>query len=218
MSEHAKGGVRLSRELAVAAALEIVSRDGVEALSMRRLGRELGVDPMAVYHHIPNKQALFDELVAAIWDELELPARSGTWEHQLRTLATAVRELLIRHANALPIIATRSSLGAGTLAALDHGVGLLSDAGMEPREALALLSVATSWLIGHALAEAGRPPQGVGDVGDREILSAFAGPQAQRAYPHLAAAVGGDGLLDWDETFEQGLQTFIRGVRVRLER
>ena len=207
-------GQRLTRESAVAAALDIVTRDGVEALSMRRLGRELGVDPMAVYHYIPSKQALFDELVAAVWSELELPGE-GAWDQQLRELGRAVRSLLTRYANALPIIATRSGMGSGSLAALDRGVAILTAAGMEAREALEVLSVASSWLIGHALAEVGRPPGGVADVPEEVVLEAFSGPRAAEEYPHLAAAAQ-QGLLDWDEVFERGLDTLIEGVRAQL--
>lgn len=211
-------GARLSRAQAVAAAIDIILRDGVESLSMRRLGAELGVDPMAVYHYVPSKEALYDALVAAIWDELELPDGDGAWEQELRGLAHGVRDLLTRYANALPILATRSSLGAGSLGALDHGIAVLRRAGLPPRQALALLSVATSWLIGHALAEAGRPPAGVGDVPEDAVLAAMSGSEAEQAHPELAAAVAaGGGLLDWDEVFEQGLDTLIRGVRARVE-
>lgn len=216
MGVEAASGQRLTREQAVAAALDIVTRDGVEALSMRRLGRELGVDPMAVYHYIPSKQALFDELAAAVWNQLELP-RPGPWEQQLRELGHAVRTLLTHHANALPLIATRSGMGAGSLAALDRGVAVLTRAGMAPREALEVLNVASSWLIGHALAEAGRPPGGVADVPDEVVLEALSGPQAAVDHPSLAAAVAaGDGLPDWDEVFERGLDTLIAGVNARL--
>ena len=53
----------LTRERVLTAALEIVDREGLARLSMRRLGAELGVDPMAVYYHIPNKAALLDAMV-----------------------------------------------------------------------------------------------------------------------------------------------------------
>ena len=207
-------GQRLTRDAAVGAALDIVTRDGVEALSMRRLGRELGVDPMAVYHYIPSKQALFDELVAAVWNELELPG-PGAWEEQLRHLGHAVRSLLTRYANALPIIATRSGMGSGSLAALDRGVAILTSAGMDAREALQVLSVASSWLVGHALAEVGRPPGGVADVPEEVVLESMSGPRAAAEFPHLAAAAQ-EGLLDWDEVFERGLDTLIEGVRAQL--
>jgi TetR/AcrR family transcriptional regulator, tetracycline repressor protein len=207
-------GPRLSRESAVAAALDIVTRDGVEALSMRRLGRELGVDPMAVYHYIPSKQALFDELVAAVWSELELPGE-GAWDQQLRELAHAVRSLLTRYANVLPIVATRSGVGAGSLAVLDRGVAILTAAGVDAREAWQILSVASSWLIGHALAEVGRPPGGVADVPEEVVLEAMSGPRVAAEFPHLAAAAE-KGLLDWDEVFERGLDTLLEGVRARL--
>ena len=62
----------LSREYILHTALRIVDRDGPDKLTMRRLGAELGVDPMAVYHYLPNKAALFDGITEAIWASLDL--------------------------------------------------------------------------------------------------------------------------------------------------
>ena len=73
MSTEKKGrGTSLTRQRIVTAALEIVDREGLAALSMRRLGSELGVDPMAAYYHIPNKDALLDAIVEAVMAEIDL--------------------------------------------------------------------------------------------------------------------------------------------------
>lgn len=196
-------------------ALDLVDRAGVEAFSMRALGRELGVDPMAVYHHVASKQRLFDGIAATVWGEVELPDAGDHWEARLRALASEVRRVLIRHAGALPIIATRSSLETGSLHVLEHGLEALEASGLAPSESLAVLSTATSWLVGQALAEAGTAPHGAAPVsGEEEVVHAFRGGVEQPSHPHLAAAAE-QGLLDWDAVFELGLDVLVAGVRAR---
>ena len=68
---------RLTRERVVAAALGIVDREGLDALTMRALGRTLGVDPMAVYHHLPNKAAILDAVAEAVIAEVPADPDAG---------------------------------------------------------------------------------------------------------------------------------------------
>jgi TetR/AcrR family transcriptional regulator, tetracycline repressor protein len=198
-------------------ALELIDREGVEAFSMRALGRELGVDPMAVYHHVPSKQRLFDGIAATVWDEIELPDTRDDWVARLRALASEVRRVLTRHAGALPIIATRSSLAAGSLRVLEDGLEALEASGLAPSESLAVLSTATSWLVGQALAEVGAAPDGATPVSDDVVAHAFREGGKEPSHPHLAAAAE-QGLLDWDEVFELGLDVIVAGVRARAGR
>ncbi len=206
---------RLSRERAAVAALALIDRDGLDAFSMRGLGRELGVDPMAVYHHVPSRQALFDAVVEVVWRGVEPPAATGRWEHDLRELAHAVRAVLRRHAAALPIIATRSSGPAG-LRILDHGIAVCRRAGMPAWEAFTLVSAASSFLIGHALAEVGVPPDGPtqsGSGGQEPTPGSVPGGLVD-----LADALGaGPDLPAWDELFAAGLETLLLGARARLD-
>ena len=96
----------LERGQIVAAALKIVDRHGLKSLSMRRLGAELGVDPMAVYYHLPNKQALLDAIVEAVMGSIDLtvdnPAKPP--EERILAAARAYRDVLLAHVNALPIL------------------------------------------------------------------------------------------------------------------
>src|ERR1700679_3845351 len=73
-----------SRAEVLEAALRIVDEQGLERLTMRRLGAELGVDPMTVYHHVPDKAALFDGLVELVYSEVSSPARTGDWPDDFR--------------------------------------------------------------------------------------------------------------------------------------
>ena len=79
MSPRKKGVEPLARERIVEAAVKIIDDEGLEALSMRRLGAALGVNPMAAYYHVPNKAALYDLVLEALMAAVDLsridPAR-----------------------------------------------------------------------------------------------------------------------------------------------
>jgi TetR/AcrR family transcriptional regulator, tetracycline repressor protein len=208
---HAARG--LSREQVVTAALELVDRDGATGLTMRGLGRELGVDPMAIYHWVPNKPALLDAIVEAVWSELELPARRGPWPSQLRRLAVEVRAVLIRHPHALPILATRQGVSAPALDALEQGIAILRGAGLAPEEALPLVAAAFHLIVGNALALAGVAPD-AGDGGPPQPDDALLGAVTERT-PNLGAALEAD-IPDLKQSFHAGLDALLQGAQRML--
>jgi TetR/AcrR family transcriptional regulator, tetracycline repressor protein len=206
----------LTRQRVVSAALRIVDRDGLDGLTMRALGRELGVDPMAAYYHVPNKAALLDGVVEAVWSELSLPEPSDQpWQDQLEQIARAMRETLRRHPNALPILATRPNLSAAGFRLTDRTLGVLFQAGLPAAEALGFVNAAGEFLLGHALAEAGTPFAGPAP-GDEGILAALTDAAGQ--FPHLTAALAAIDLreITMDRIFEVGLATMRRGLEARL--
>ena len=205
----------LSRRRVVAAALDIVDRDGVEGLTMRGLGRQLGVDPMAAYYHVPNKQAILDGVVEAVWAELQLPAPSDApWQEQLADVARAIRANLARHPNALPVMASRPNLSTPGFEAVDHILGLLLDAGLDPHRALEFVNASGEFLLGHALAETSAPlPQR-----DDDILDAVLTADNGEALPHLRRVLDEVDLpqVTMDSIFETGLAALIDGIEQRI--
>lgn len=85
-SFHSDGGP-ITRERILECALEIIDRDGIDGLSMRRLGKALGRDPMTLYRHAPNKAALLDGVAELVFEELEVDTGDGDWATQLREVA-----------------------------------------------------------------------------------------------------------------------------------
>src|SRR5205807_8274563 len=97
----------LSRERIVEAAVGLIDGEGLDALSMRRLGAALGVEAMSLYRHFPSKAALLEAVVARLLAELPVPAPTAArWQDAFRALARAYRVLLTRHPNAIPLLAT----------------------------------------------------------------------------------------------------------------
>src|ERR671913_1313899 len=97
----------LSRQRILEAAVRFVDREGLEALSMRKLGSELGVEAMSLYNHVPNKDALLDGMVEVLLGELEVPAESQSWEERIRQGYGAFRRLAHRHPNVFPLLVNR---------------------------------------------------------------------------------------------------------------
>jgi AcrR family transcriptional regulator len=91
----------------LAAALEIIDRDGTDALSMRRLARALDRDPMILYRHAPNKAALLDGVAETVLAQLHVDSADPDWAGQLREVARRYRALALAHPHVVPLIVTR---------------------------------------------------------------------------------------------------------------
>src|SRR5262252_4365394 len=140
----------LSRERILEAALEIVDREGLAALSMRRLGDALGVEAMSLYNHVPNKAALLDGIQGRILGLVEAPPQTRDWRAFARHQARALHRMLCAHAHAIALFARP----AGTTAVftrLDTYLGVLRDAGFAPLEALYVVQILLSFVVGHAM-------------------------------------------------------------------
>ena len=91
----ANGSGKITRDAVLAAALEIIDRDGADALSMRRLARALDRDPMILYRHAPNKAALLDDVAERVLAQLTVDATDPDWVGQLRSVARNYRALAL---------------------------------------------------------------------------------------------------------------------------
>jgi AcrR family transcriptional regulator len=149
----------ITRERILACALEIIDRDGIDGLSMRRLGKALGRDPMTLYRHAPNKAALLDGVAERVLEELEVDTDDGDWATQLREVARGFRRLALTHPQVVPLLVTRplsTPLGLrplGTLRPLEDILTLLTKAGFTDADALHVYRALFGFLYGHVLNE-----------------------------------------------------------------
>lgn len=199
----------LSRERILHAALEIVDHEGLEAISMRRLGEELAVEAMSLYNHVPNKAAILDGIFETVLAELPPARRSGSWRATLRERAWAFRSVLRAHPNALPIFATRPAVTPAASAHVELALDVLRRAGFSVDDALSALQVLSAFVVGHTVAtyaprradEASRPAY------DRLNEERF--PRVREAARLLVTH-------DVDEEFEFGLEALLAGFALRL--
>jgi AcrR family transcriptional regulator len=142
----------LNHEYIATVALALVDSVGLGKFSMRKLGAELGVDPMAVYYYYRDQEALFDGIAELLFDELRvdtLPWESS-WRVLCERLYTRLRDTLLDHPHAVSIFATRP---VRSPAAIEHGeraIAILRDAGFGPALALQLTRCLREFTLGHA--------------------------------------------------------------------
>jgi AcrR family transcriptional regulator len=119
----------LTRERVLRTAVELADRHGIESVSMRRLGQELGVEAMSLYTHVRSKDDLLDGMVEAVMDEIPARRKGGAWKAALRRAVFDARSVLLRHPWTPPIIETRTAPGPATLRQFDTVMGILRDGG-----------------------------------------------------------------------------------------
>ena len=156
---NANGGGKITREMVLAAALDIIDRDGIDALSMRRLARALDRDPMILYRHAPNKAALLDGVAETVLTQLTVDATDPDWAGQLRSVARNYRALALAHPHVVPLLVTRplstplALRPHGTLRPLEGVLELLTRAGFTGLDALHIYRALFGFLHGHVLNE-----------------------------------------------------------------
>lgn len=204
---------RLSRERVVAAALHIVDRDGLAGLTMRALGRELGVDPMAVYHWVPSKDELLTLIIEAVFGEIPLDATmlpEGDWTTRFGFAAQVFRDTLRRHPNALPVLATRPATTLAALRPTEFAIGILREAGFPPMVAMRAVTAMSNLVIGLVLGEVGLPPGADADVSEDQ-RAALLQTMTPEEFPHILEALAGF-EFDWDRQFAFGMDALMRGM------
>ncbi|GAA1026915.1 TetR/AcrR family transcriptional regulator C-terminal domain-containing protein [Virgisporangium ochraceum] len=198
----------LTRDHIIRTALALLDREGVDGLSMRKLGTELSVNPMAFYHHLPNKAALFDGVVEAVYDEYAtaVDACSGDttgWRNRLEGMTRLFRDTLRRHPHVLLVVATRPSYAPSLMAFSDRTIGELIEPGRTERDVLAMINALRAFTIGHLLAEIAQPIGG----------PTSPDPPLDERHPHLSRAVASG--YDPDSDYEWTLQSMLDGFERR---
>jgi AcrR family transcriptional regulator len=209
---------RLTRERVLAAALRLVDADGVEALSMRRLGKALGRDPMQLYRYAPSKDALLDGVVELVLSRLHVPAADdGDWPTLLRRIGYAFRELALAHPNVVPLLVTRplatplALRPLGTLRPLEKLLDLFVTAGFGKREALHAYRLYMGFLYGHVLNEL---QERVLDPDETDALLRLGLHRLPlREFPRIRALAGELATYDGAQELDEGLSVVLAGLR-----
>ncbi|MFD9533328.1 TetR/AcrR family transcriptional regulator C-terminal domain-containing protein [Streptomyces sp. NPDC060010] len=131
MAQQPEAGRRapLNRERVLRAAIALADDGGIESLSMRKLAQELGVVPMALYKHVPNKEQLLDGMVDTVVARIDLPASGSGWKDVVRGRVLSARRVLLRHRWAAQVIESRTGPTPAVLEYLDSMIGTFRDGG-----------------------------------------------------------------------------------------
>jgi AcrR family transcriptional regulator len=138
----------LTKARVLQAAVARADRDGIDALSMRKLGKELGVEGMALYRHVRGKDELLNGIVDAVVGEIRAPRGGDDWKTDMRALALAARQVMLRHTWAPRVLVDRQEIGPATLGHIDTVLGILSAGGFSIDMAHHALHVLGSRILG----------------------------------------------------------------------
>lgn len=223
----AKGAPRtpLSRERVMRAAVDVADTEGIAAVSMRRIGQELGVEAMSLYNHVAGKEALLDAMVDQVAAEIlaavtlpDAPDPAEDWRGALRARALAAREVMLRHRWAPGVLETRTTMSLDIVRYFDGVVAILRAGGFSNDLTHHSLHALGSRVIGFSQELFDPGDAAAGDASE-ELLAAMA-----TQIPHLVAMLGevahddpGStlGWCDDQSEFEFGLDVVLDGLERR---
>jgi AcrR family transcriptional regulator len=207
----------LNKSRVINAALTIVDREGLDALNMRRLGTELGVDPMAIYRHVDGRDGVLDGLAQRMWEEVNVAIEDGPWREQLREFTRALRRVFHAHPYAAPLMLQRFVIPVSLLESVHAQLRALRDAGFSEERAGAIIRTLQSFGVGYGLAELtcfGIPEVGGADLSQAEMLVLLGQALPPGVPPHLAdAAIALYAVTNPEAAFESGLDLLLDGLR-----
>jgi AcrR family transcriptional regulator len=186
---------KLSPPLIAEAALALGDREGPKAMSMRRIAADLGCDPMAIYRHYPDREALLDAVADLVLAEVTDPGPAMGWADRIHAVLTAVRQAALRHPGIAEHVASRPPLGPHGRQLAPAIAGSLTDAGLDPADVLRTLQA----LIAYTAAGLRMAVQ----AGERDAR-----------WHQVGQALGGElPVVGSDDQFEFGLRLMLGGVR-----
>jgi AcrR family transcriptional regulator len=203
----------LSREAIVAAAVELADREGIEALSMRAVARQLGVEAMSLYHHVANKEAILDGMVDTVHGEFHSPEPGADWTVELRRRSVSARQAIKRHPWALGLTDSRRNAGWETLVHHDAVIGCLREAGFSLELTGHAFAVIDAHLYGFLVQELSlpfEPGQDLAELGEQMVAAL---PEGQLPYFReftLEHALRPG--YDFGDEFEVGLDLVLDGL------
>ena len=186
------------------AALRLVDREGIEALTMRRLAADLGVATMSLYSHVPNKEQLLLGVVNLATGEIAIPDPGVSAWDALRAITRDFRRVALLHPNLVPLIVRQPPTGAEGLYVLEAALDALRRAGLDPAQAARAYRVSASFAIGFVSLECGGFFKPVDFEAGEQVapVDLAALPQIVESTPYLAS-------WDADAEFEAGMNLVI---------
>jgi AcrR family transcriptional regulator len=191
------------------AAVELADAHGIEALSMRRLAKELGVEAMSLYNHVANKDAILDGIVDVVVDEIDL-SFDADWKDALRRAAISERDVLVRHGWASSLRTSRRTGGPAQLRKADWTLRTLREAGFSKELVYHAFHFLEAYVVGATVQRLNFPHEGeelarLAEGFLRDFPSDDYPDLAQHIREHLEPHPGESG-------FERGLDLILDGL------
>jgi AcrR family transcriptional regulator len=232
--EHGRQPGRRARGLEVddivAAAIAVADAEGTEAVSMRRIARELDVGTMSLYWYVSSKEHLDQLMLERVQAEAQAPEPSGDWRADLRGYGQTVRAALLRHPWAIDVLGIGPPTGPNDARNAERLMGALDGLGLDTVRAMRMLTTFGTYVVGAVLREiqeirwqetVAEATAGMTEGEIDEVIAEY-GRRIKESgrYPHLTrileTGVDPDSPLTRDERFEFGLDCMLDGLAARL--
>ena len=205
----------LDRETVVRAALRLLDKVGLDGLTLRRLAAELGVQAPALYWHFKSKQDLLDEMSTTVFAdairEFGMPVESTSWSAWAIEFGHRLRQMLLRYRDGAKMYSGRYQTDNALFAPMEMALGKFMAAGFSMKDAASGLFTIYCYVVGFTIEEQAVYPR-PGELDEKYDLEKRAKRIESQKLP-LALAVGQEAFSHFDERFEQGLQTIVRGIQ-----
>jgi len=219
---------RLSRERIIQAALQIMDHEGLDAVTMRRVAREVGVEAMSLYHHVRGKEDLLDGICTHVMRDFRYPDEDRPWIEVVRDGAREWRRVVRNHPNGIPLWTDRQGpmTELDALMPMEFALRVIDRAGMDPRQGLLVFNVLGGYIMGVVMMELGamfptgssQPARTIHSCSDpaklAENVKAHTLPPER--FPYLLAALPHLAECDPDEQFEFGLDLLLAGIQATV--
>jgi AcrR family transcriptional regulator len=204
---------KLSRERIVEAALQIMDTEGLEAVTMRRVGRELGVEAMSLYNHVRDKEDLLEGIRDHVHSQFLDPGTEGAWEERARRAARSWRHALRAHPGMMALISEAKGpvVSPGSIRPTEVALRLLRETGLAEDDAVKAFCCFCGYIVGFVMFEVGMMRAAESPAGSPDperlvaALPADEFPCFMSSLPYLMQG-------DIDQRFEYGLDLLIAGI------
>jgi AcrR family transcriptional regulator len=188
----------------VAAALSVIDRDGLSALTMRAVARELGVATMGLYRYVSDRQALEVLVVDHVIRSVDLSLPKVGWQERLRMLLDRVRVAVARHPGIVPLVLRHREAARGSLRLIEAMLSVLTDGGLDGANRVVAQRTLVGYLLGFLQNEHYAALSGPGTIAMSELSA--------EEYPLLARTASDARAVPPDEEFRRGIEIVLRGL------
>jgi AcrR family transcriptional regulator len=202
----------LTKERVLQAAIQVADQDGLGALTMRRLGKDLGFEAMAIYKHVANKEEILEGMLEQVVGRIEVPEDGADWKDAMRRRAVSAREVLARHSWAIGLLEAGTATSPTALRYLNAILGHLRSAGFPMEYVAHAFWVLDCYVYGQVIQEVSLPFETAEET--NETARATLDESAMNDYPHLVAMYEHalTHRYSFDGEFEFGLDLILDGL------
>ncbi len=212
-----KSREKLTRARVIAAALHVMDTEGLDAVTMRRVAREVGVEAMSLYNHVKDKDDLLQGVCNGVMAEFQFPTEPGAWADRCKAGARSWRRVLQAHPDVMRLFAEThgpSTSSPESLKPTEFALRLLQEVGLSDRDTVQAFHAFGGYIQGFAMMEGGSIK---GRASEEQYPSLEEGNDLLDTFPTLHAVSRYWGECDPDEQFEFGLDLLIRGLQARVD-